>query len=141
MKSRLSPSTLRELASALKYERDRIESSLRSLAEAERGLGASQAEEGAVAGSPADVASDLAEEELDLGLEEAARSRLAEVEAALRRIRDDRYGTCERCGNAIEVARLRALPWARLCLGCADRTTRPSVPPGASQSATGWHAR
>ena len=122
MKSRLSPSTLRDLASTLEYERDRIGSSLRSLAEAERGLGASQAEEGAALGPPADVASDLAEEELNLGLEEAARSRLAEVEAALRRIKDDRYGTCERCAHGIEVARLRALPWARLCLRCAGRT-------------------
>jgi DnaK suppressor protein len=122
MKSWLSPSTVRELASTLEYERGRIESSLRALAEAERRLGASQAEEGAALGPPADVASDLAEQELDFGLEEAARSRLAEVEAALRRISGDRYGTCERCGNGIEVARLRALPWARLCLGCLDRT-------------------
>jgi DnaK suppressor protein len=122
MKNWLSPSTLRELASALEQERDRIGSSLRALAEAERRLGVSQAEEGAALGPPADVASDLAEQELDFGLEEAARRRLAEVEAALWRISDDRYGTCERCGDGVEVARLRALPWARLCLGCLDRT-------------------
>ena len=141
MKSWLSPSTLRELASALQQERDRIGWSLRALAEAERRLGASQAEEDAALGPPADVASDLAEQELDFGLEEAARTRLADVEAALRRIRDDKYGTCERCRNGVEVDRLRALPWARLCLRCAGGTTRPSVPSGAPQSATGWHAR
>ena len=125
MKSWLSPSTLRELASALQQERDRIGWSLRALAEAERRLGASQAEEGAALGTPADVASDLAEQELDFGLEEAARTRLAEVEAAVRRIENDEYGMCELCGNGIEVARLRALPWARLCLGCAGRVSRP----------------
>lgn len=126
MKGRLSPSTLRELASSLELERDRIGSTLRALTEAERRLSLSQAEEGAALGPPADVASDLAEEELDFSLEEAARSRLAEVEAALRRIAQDRYGTCERCGNGIQVARLRALPWARLCLACLDRTSRRS---------------
>src|SRR5690348_10042312 len=104
MKSHLSPSTLRELASTLELEHGRIESSLRALAEAERRLGASQAEEGAALGPPADVASDLAEQELDFGLEEAARKRLADVEAALRRITNDEYGTCELCGDDIEVA-------------------------------------
>ena len=130
----LSPSTLRDLASTLEYERDRIEASWRSLAEAERRLGAGQAEEGAALGPTAEVASDLAEQELDFGLEEAARIRLAEVEAALRRIGDDRYGTCERCGNGIEVPRLRAQSCARLCLGCAgsaslDRTQGVGAPP------------
>ena len=141
MKSWLSPSTVRELASTLESERGRIESSLRALAEAERGLGASQAEEGAALGPPADVASDLAEQELDLGLEEAARIRLAEVEASLRRISDDRYGTCERCGNSIEVARLRALPWARLCLGCAGRASRPDASRRAASGVAPRHIR
>jgi DnaK suppressor protein len=115
---------LRKLSSRLEDERDQIQSSLRSLAEAERSLGASQAEEGAALGAPADVASDLAEQELEFGLEEAARTRLAEVEAALRRIRNDEYGTCGRCENGIEIARLRALPWARLCLACAGGASR-----------------
>jgi len=135
MKNWLSPSTLRELVSTLEYEHGRIESSLRSLAEAERRLGASQADEGAALGSPADVASDLAEQELDFGLDEAARTRLAEVEAAQRRIRNDEYGTCERCGSGIEIARLRALPWARLCLGCAGRAPRPDVSRRAASGA------
>ena len=132
MKAWLPPSTPRELASALAYERDRIESSLRALTDAERSLGASQAEEGAALGQPADVASDLAEEELDLGLEEAARVRLAEIEAALRRIADGSYGLCEGCGDGLEVGRLRALPWARRCLRCASRPSRRLVAPGQS---------
>ncbi|MFN8633064.1 MAG: TraR/DksA C4-type zinc finger protein [Chloroflexota bacterium] len=120
MNSSMSPSTLGELTSALERERDRIEASLHALADAERTLGASQAEEGAALGPPADVASDLAEQELDFGLEEAARRRLAEVEAALRRIAQARYGSCERCGSDVEVGRLEALPWAKFCLACAN---------------------
>ena len=127
MNAWLPPATLRELASALDDERDQVRSSLQALTDAERTLSASQAEEGAALGPPADVASDLAEEELDLGLEEAARIRLAEIESAQRRIAEDRYGLCEGCGDGIEVARLRALPWARRCLRCASRSTRRPV--------------
>jgi hypothetical protein len=61
MKSWLSPSMLRALASTPECEHGRMESSLRSRGEAERRLGASQAEKDAALGPPADVASDLAE--------------------------------------------------------------------------------
>lgn len=123
MNAWLSPSTLRELATALEYERDRIRRSLRALTEAGQKLSVSQAEEGAALGPPADVASDLAEAEFDLGLEETARARLAEVEAALRRIAHHEYGLCERCGDRIGLARLHALPWAANCIACASKPT------------------
>ena len=41
---------------------------------------------------------------------------LAEIDAALRRIDEGTYGTCEFCGEPIGAGRLRALPWARLCI-------------------------
>lgn len=41
-------------------------------------------------------------------------AELAEVEAALDRLRHGTYGICELTGRAISGARLRALPWARL---------------------------
>jgi len=44
---------------------------------------------------------------------------LAEVEAALRSLESGTYGICVRCEEAISDARLRALPWTRLCLECA----------------------
>ncbi|MBX7158956.1 MAG: TraR/DksA C4-type zinc finger protein [Acidimicrobiia bacterium] len=47
------------------------------------------------------------------------RDSLGEIDAALARIADGSYGTCERCGNPIGDARLEALPSARWCLDCA----------------------
>lgn len=51
-----------------------------------------------------------------------ARSRkavlLAEVNAALERIRRGAYGLCMECEEPISAGRLNALPWARLCLRC-----------------------
>lgn len=46
---------------------------------------------------------------------------LYEVERALTRIDEGRYGICRRCGGEIDNARLKAIPYARYCLRCADR--------------------
>ena len=48
-------------------------------------------------------------------------SALAEVEAALRRLREGRYGICEDSGARIPAARLRALPWTRYTRAAAAR--------------------
>ena len=48
-----------------------------------------------------------------------ARDRLAEVDAALARLDDGSYGSCERCGESIGPERLEARPETRLCIDCA----------------------
>jgi DnaK suppressor protein len=53
---------------------------------------------------------------------ERERRQLAEIEAALKRMAGGEYGVCEFCENPIKEARLQALPWARLCIRCADRS-------------------
>jgi RNA polymerase-binding transcription factor DksA len=110
-----------ELAEALVRERDRLRRTVHLLAAAERALSESQGAESDAGGADADVASDLAEEEVTLVLERAERERLAEVEAALQRIAADSYGHCERCGKRVETRRLYARPWARTCLACAQQ--------------------
>ncbi|WP_233583206.1 TraR/DksA family transcriptional regulator [Corallococcus sp. CA053C] len=52
------------------------------------------------------------------------RQEMEEVEAALVRIEEGRFGGCERCGGAIGRQRLLAVPEARCCLTCADRRTQ-----------------
>jgi DnaK suppressor protein len=44
------------------------------------------------------------------------REALDEVDAALQRLEDGTYGTCEVCGKPIGAARLEAMPAARLCI-------------------------
>ncbi len=51
-----------------------------------------------------------------------AEHRLAEIDAALSRLADESYGTCERCGGAIPRERLVVRPSARTCVPCASRT-------------------
>jgi DnaK suppressor protein len=46
---------------------------------------------------------------------------LASVETALASIRKGTYGTCIRCGNFIDYARLVAHPTALRCLSCQEK--------------------
>ena len=49
------------------------------------------------------------------------RESLNDVEAALVKLDNGTYGTCEGCGEPIAPARLEAKPAARLCMVCASR--------------------
>lgn len=49
------------------------------------------------------------------------RDALAEVEHALDKLADGRYGQCESCGKPIAAARLEAKPAARTCIDCASK--------------------
>ena len=68
----------------------------------------------------ADQGSATFERELDMTLEENVRDALGEVRAALARIDDGTYGTCERCGAEIPAERLEAVPTASLCITCKE---------------------
>ena len=43
---------------------------------------------------------------------------LYEIDQALGRIYENRYGICETCRSAINYKRLKYMPYARLCLHC-----------------------
>ena len=45
--------------------------------------------------------------------------QLAAVEAALVRLDEGSYGTCERCGTQIPGERMEVVPWAATCVACA----------------------
>jgi len=78
---------------------------------------------------PVDVAEDRIEHQVILAELHAEEDRLAEIEAALSRIRAGKYGLCEATGEPIPPARLRAIPWTRFSLGAAERAERVSLPP------------
>ena len=54
-------------------------------------------------------------------LVDQARQHLADIDAAVSRLDDGSYGSCERCGRPIEGERLAARPVARTCMTCASR--------------------
>lgn len=60
-------------------------------------------------------------EDLAVGTIEREQAMLAEIEQALGRMKEGLYGLCAECGDEIPERRLKALPWTRLCLRCAER--------------------
>ena len=70
---------------------------------------------------PADTASETADGAVGLELYKSGSSELAQIEAALRKIEERTYGTCAICGEAIPIARLRALPFATTCIKCKEK--------------------
>jgi DnaK suppressor protein len=66
----------------------------------------------------ADIATYTYDRELDSTLEGAEGEHLAHIDAALGRVEDGTYGSCENCGRPISPDRLEAMPWATLCIDC-----------------------
>ena len=56
--------------------------------------------------------------ELDLVLSAQALAAISEIDRALRKLDVGTYGVCEQCGQPIPQARLKALPYAALCVSC-----------------------
>jgi DnaK suppressor protein len=63
-----------------------------------------------------DQATETYDRELDEGLDEGVRETLRQIDAALQRIDDGTYGTCEIGGEPIGEERLRAIPWTSRCI-------------------------
>jgi len=58
------------------------------------------------------------ERERDLALSAQASAAVEEIDRALAKITNHTYGYCEQCGQPIPKARLKALPYAALCVQC-----------------------
>lgn len=69
----------------------------------------------------ADIGSDAFEQEFTLTLMASEEGTLEQIEQALDRIRAKTYGTCEDCNGVIAKKRLEAIPFASLCIRCAEK--------------------
>jgi len=71
-----------------------------------------------------DVATDNLEHELNYIFEERDRDKLLNINTALNSMKEGDYGECDECGDDIDVERLFALPFTRLCLDCKSKQER-----------------
>lgn len=69
----------------------------------------------------ADAVSDRNERDVLAAAVAMEEGMLAEIEAALERIREGSYGVCEFTGKTIPDERLRALPWTRFTREAAEQ--------------------
>ena len=68
----------------------------------------------------ADMATDNFDREFSLDIASAEQVVLNRIDAALRKIQEDSYGVCESCNKPISLKRLKAVPYAELCLKCQE---------------------
>ena len=69
-------------------------------------------------GDEVDFALDAAQDEISSQLAEVESRELANIEAALEKMRDGTYGKCEGCAENIPLVRIQALPYAIHCIEC-----------------------
>jgi DnaK suppressor protein len=109
----LSESTLSDLRASLEQERDDLRARL-----GEMGMLSGGESFDANFADSSQVTAERGEVEALAG---NLRESLNDVEAALVKLDNGTFGTCESCGQPIPPARLEAKPAARLCMDCASR--------------------
>ena len=80
--------------------------------------------EGSPFGKREEEATEAAELENRLALEERILDQLAAVASALDKFDKGTYGLCESCRQPIDPARLEALPEAKLCVNCKTKQAK-----------------
>lgn len=73
---------------------------------------------------------DIASNDIDARTLEAVgtkdKIRLQQIEAALVRLENGKFGFCVSCGKKIDEARLEAIPYAVMCIDCKSSSERRS---------------
>jgi DnaK suppressor protein len=82
------------------------------------------APDGTALADPMDLATRSTDEGEAIDFSEQERSLLVEIDHALRKFESGTYGVSERSGEPIPLARLRAVPWARLTAAEAEQLER-----------------
>ena len=72
----------------------------------------------------ADVATDTYDRVFSLGLASNEQKALYELDDALKRIEEGTFGICEECKCVMTKTRLKAVPYARLCVKCQEKRER-----------------
>jgi len=113
-----------------------IESELRS----------EQARNGQDGPDNSDLASEEHHRQLSYMLTQREQVKLTQIDAALKQIREMKYGVCESCGLQIAEERLNAMLFTRLCRDCQEhrereaKTRRPNHDEPGAFFAADWTA-
>ena len=77
-------------------------------------------------GDVADAAFGNSGDEMTSQLAQLESKEVAQIEIALQRIAQGRYGICDVCSKKIPVARLNALPYCVMCVNCQAEVEKDS---------------
>ena len=77
----------------------------------------------------ADLGSDNFAKDLIIGILQNSEAEICDIDVALEKLDAGNYGICENCRSRIAKSRLKALPFARLCIGCKQAEEQQSAGP------------
>ena len=115
---------IRELKEKLEQQKTALEEQLKTFADKDSNLKGDWDSKfpkfnGEFGGAALESAADEVEEYGNrLPIEHSLETRLQNINLALEKIKQDKYGKCEKCGMAIDEKRLQVSPEARLCMKC-----------------------
>jgi RNA polymerase-binding protein DksA len=66
----------------------------------------------------ADMAADTYERELSMNIVSSEQEVLYQIDDALKRMDEGTFGVCQSCNQPIIISRLKAVPYAAMCIGC-----------------------
>jgi RNA polymerase-binding transcription factor len=113
----LTKKEIEELKQQLLSERADLQAQVKELEESTFGTNQSDLTgEMAFDEEYADAGTATFERERDLSLVNNLRDLIERIDKALAKIQEGTYGLCDRCGKPIEKLRLKALPYANLCI-------------------------
>jgi RNA polymerase-binding protein DksA len=69
----------------------------------------------------ADMASDSYDRELSLNIAGGEQEVIYEIDDALKRMEEGKFGSCISCGKKIPQKRLNAVPYAKYCIQCKSK--------------------
>ncbi|MEA1926040.1 MAG: TraR/DksA C4-type zinc finger protein [Patescibacteria group bacterium] len=117
----LDKKTLEELKQKLLDEKKQLENELAQLADKE-GEGEYEAKYEDYGRTEEDNAEEVEAYTANISITETLEKNLKDVNDALKRMKNGKYGICEKCGKKkIRVERLKAYPAARSCIVCAEK--------------------
>ena len=76
----------------------------------------------------ADQATEVFEQARDLAVSRRLSLTFDLIGKALAKMDEGSYGICETCGRDIDPARLKALPYATLCMSCQAKSEKTGSP-------------
>jgi DnaK suppressor protein len=116
--TKLDRRIIAELERFLRDELDRIQGSLRAVVSESRTTETTSLTDMSV------HAADTLHTEIQVTLMDRRTQQATQIQDALARLADGRYGFCQECDEFIGVPRLRALPFAQRCRDCQGQAER-----------------
>jgi RNA polymerase-binding protein DksA len=110
-----------EIRRRLEEERDRLLDEVNTYEDDLADSAGDRPEENSHSLHMAESATHTFDREMELTLGENARHALRHIERALEKLENGSYGRCDSCGKRIDEGRLKAVPYAGLCIDCQRR--------------------